>query len=342
MDKSQILRTIRGQRVLARLDDIIGVSKRLKRRNDVNLTKKTAEKYYNRGAGEPNNSRDAKKECVAVFDGRVNGGGLCDRLWGAVSTYLYCKDNGIPFKLFFVVPFDLSNYLVPADIDWRIEKEDLCYDSRIAAPLVIKCLGFEREDNMDVIGKAFSKGTRQLHVYTNAHGLRNRFHEGFNDLFKPSKVLADAIEDVLAKHGDDYVSISFRFVRLFGDFEDVNWPVLPDEKSREEMICRGLAAVEHVKALHPGKKVLVTTDSTTFLNRVKEVEGVFVVEGEIKHVDFSGVGKDKLPHLKTFLDLMLISHAKHVYLGINDMVYRSTFAKTASQIGNRPFDMIEF
>ncbi|OKY84733.1 MAG: hypothetical protein BHV69_07640 [Bacteroidales bacterium 52_46] len=341
MDKSQILRIIRRRPMLARLDDIIGVSKRLKRKNDVNLTKKTSEKYYKIG-GELNIRRDAKKECVAVFDGRVNVGGLCDRLWGAVSTYLYCKDNGILFKLFFVVPFDLSEYLLPADINWRIEKKDLCYDPRIAAPLVIKCLGFEREDNMDVIGKTFLKGTKQLHVYTNAHGLRNRFHEGFNDLFRPSKVLADAINDMLTRNGDDYVSISFRFVRLFGDFEDVNWPVLPDEKSREAMICRGLAAVEHVKALHPGKKVLVTTDSTTFLNRVKEVKGVFVVEGEIKHVDFSREGKDKLPHLKTFLDLLLISHAKHVYLGINDMVYRSTFAKTASQIGNKPFDMLEF
>lgn len=340
MDKSQILRTIRRQPVLAKLDDLTGLSKMLKLRNDRSLTRKTAERYYKESGSDFIDA--GLRECVAVFDGRVNGGGLCDRLWGAVSTYLYCKDNGIPFRLYFVVPFELSDYLLPAEVDWKIEKDALIYDRRVAEPLVIKCLGFEREDDMGIIGKSFSRGVRQLHVYTNAHSMRKRFNEGFNDLFKPSKELADAIGDVLSRNGDDYVSISFRFVRLFGDFEDVNWPVLRDEKSREEMIQRGLAAVERVKKIHPGKKVLVTTDSTTFLGRVKDVDRVFVVEGDIKHVDFSDSGTEKLPHLKTFLDLMLISRAKHVYLGINDLVYRSTFAKTASQIGNRPFDMLEF
>ena len=340
MNKSELLRKIRRTPLLAKIDDVTGLSKVAKRRNDKALTREVAVKYYK----EQDNACDTDMSpvCIAMFDGRVNQGGLCDRLWGAVSTYLYCKDNGIPFKLNFVAPFQLTDYLVPASIDWEISETDLCYDSRVARPLVIKCLGFGRDDDMRIIGKAFKNGIRQLHVYTNAHATRLRFHEGFGDLFKPSAVLGDAINDVIAKNGDDYVSISFRFVRLFGDFEDVNWPVLPDEKSREDMIRRGLAVIEKVKSLHPGKKVLVTTDSSTFLSRARQLNDVFVVEGDIKHVDFSDVGSATLPHLKTFLDLLLISRAKHVYLGINDMVYRSTFAKTASQIGNRPFDMIEF
>lgn len=340
MNKSELLRKIRRTPLLAKIDDVTGLSKVAKRRNDKALTREVAVKYYK----EQDNvcDTDMSPVCIAMFDGRVNQGGLCDRLWGAVSTYLYCKDNGIPFKLSFVAPFQMTDYLIPALVDWKISEADICYDSKVSQPLVIKCIGFEREDDMSVIGKTFKNGIRQLHVYTNAHATRLRFHEGFGDLFKPSAVLGDAINDVIAKNGDDYVSISFRFVRLFGDFEDVNWPVLPDEKSREDMIRRGLAAIEKVKSLHPGKKVLVTTDSSTFLSRARQLNDVFVVEGDIKHVDFSDVGSATLPHLKTFLDLLLISRAKHVYLGINDMVYRSTFAKTASQIGNRPFDMIEF
>lgn len=338
MNKSEVLQRVRRVPVLAKIDDMVGLSKMAKSRNDRHLTRLTAEKYYKEGEGNVA-CRDC---CVAMFDGRVNAGGLCDRLWGAVSTWLYCKDNGLEFRLHFVSPFNLSDYLVPAHIKWEIEEKELCYDSRVAQPLVIKCLGFGREDEMSHIGKAFSKGIRQLHVYTNAHSMRARFHEGFNDLFRPSDVLATALDNVWRDNGDDYVSISFRFVRLFGDFEDVNWPVLPDEESREQMIQRGLSAIRQVRSMHPGKKVLVTTDSVTFLNRAKEIDGVFVVEGEIRHVDFSSAGGDALPHLKTFLDLLLISRAKHVYLGINDQVYRSTFAKTASMIGNCPFDEIEF
>jgi len=342
MNKSELLRKIRRTPILAKVDDIVGLSKLAKSINDRGLTRDVADKYYSAGNGVVSHD-GTSPVCVAMFDGRVNQGGLCDRLWGVVSTYLYCKDNGIPFKLYFVSPFSLSDYLISSGgVDWEIEEKDLCYDSRFAAPLVIKCLGFERDDDMNPIGKALATGIKQLHVYTNAHSMRMRFHEGFADLFQPSEVLARSIDDVLSKQGDDYVSISFRFVRLFGDFEDVNWPVLPDEKSREDMIQRGLSAIRQVKELHPDKKVLVTTDSVTFLNRAKELENVFVVEGDIKHVDFSDVAGERFPHLKTFLDLMLISRARHVYLGINDKVYRSTFAKTASKIGNRPFDMLEF
>lgn len=338
MDKSVILQKIRRQPLLAKIDDITGLSKFAKARNDRKLTRETTEKYYSTGDG----NIDGGQVCVAMFDGRVNQGGLCDRLWGIVSTYLYCKDNGIPFKLNFVSPFSLSDYLLPAGVDWSIDSSKISYDSRVARPLVIKCLGFEREDDMSPIGKAFAKGINQLHVYTNAHSMRSRFHEGFDDLFRPSEELARSLEKVSRNHDGGYVSISFRFVRLFGDFEDVSWPVLPDEKSREEMIQRGLAAIERVKSIHPDKKVLVTTDSATFLSRAREVDGVFVIEGDIRHVDFSETQGENLPHLKTFLDLLMISRAEHVYLGVNDKVYRSTFAKTASQIGNRPFDMIEF
>lgn len=342
MNKSEFLQKIRRSPILAKFDDMIGLSKKAKARNDRNLTKEVKGKYYKSADGTTDGSNVAPM-CVAMFDGRVNAGGLCDRLWGAVSTYLYCKDNNIPFKLHFISPFNLSDYLVPAEVDWSIGNKALVYDSAVAGPLVIKCLGFGREDDMSPIGKAFAEGVKQLHVYTNAHSSRPRFHEGFNDLFMPSKVLADSVNEIISENGDDYVSISFRFVRLFGDFEDVNWPVLPDEKSREDMIQRGLSVINRVGKLHPGKKILVTTDSVTFLNRAKSLDNVFVVEGDIKHVDYSAAPDgEKLPHLKTFLDLLLISRAKHVYLGVNDMVYRSTFAKTASQIGNRPFDEIEF
>ena len=339
MNKSEILCKVRHTPFLAKIDDIVGLSKWAKSRNDKALTRQVAEKYYTQsGTTEVN----AEPMVVTMFDGRVNQGGLCDRLWGIVSTYLYCKDNQLPFKLHFINPFDMADYLVPASVDWQINPAKLSYDNSVAQPMVIKCLGYGREDDLSNIKRAIARGVKQLHLYTNAHSTRARFHEGFNDLFKPSPVVQKAIDDVIQREGDDYVSISFRFVRLFGDFDDVDWPVLPDEESREKMIQRGIAAIERVKALHPGKKVLVTTDSATFLNRARKVDGVFVVEGDIKHVDFSNTDGEQLPHLKTFLDLLLLSRSQHVYLGMNDQVYPSTFSKTASIIGNHPFTTLEF
>ena len=341
MNKSELLCKVRHTPMLAKIDDIVGLSKWAKSRNDRALTRQLAQRYY-----RPENGSKAcngKPEVVTMFDGRVNQGGLCDRLWGVVSTYLYCKDNDLQFKLNFTTPFDITDYLQPAaNVDWRISPSELTYDSRTAQPLVIKCLGYGREDNLSPIKRLIAKGTKQVHIYTNAHSYRSRFHEGFTDLFKPSDVVARTIDDVISREGDGYVSISFRFVRLFGDFDDVAWPVLPDERSREDMIKRGLGAIERIKALHPGKKVLVTTDSPTFLARAREVEDVFVVEGEIKHVDFSDTKGVELPHLKTFLDLLLLARSKHVYLGMNEQVYPSTFSRTAAIIGDHPFDTIQF
>lgn len=334
-DKSELLRKVRGNKLFSQIDDMFGLSRRSKKRRDIKLSREILETKYVSG----NNAALLNKCCVAMFDGTVNQGGLCDRLWGAVSVYNYCKRNDIPYKLNFVQPFHLLDYLEPNLTDWRIGINEISYNKDEAVPIVVKCLGYGREDDLSVIGNCDEK---QVHVYTNAHSYKKEFGEKFNELFRPAKILQQAIDDVIAKEGDEYVSISFRFVRLFGDFEDIAWPVLPDDESRENMIRRGLQAIEKVKSLHPGMKVLVTTDSQTFLERARDVDNVFVVEGEIRHVDFSNGDTGDLVHLKTFLDLMLISKAKHVYLGVNNQVYKSTFAKTAAQIGSKPFDTIEF
>ncbi len=50
---------------------------------------------------------------IAMVDGRKWHGGMCDRFKGIISAYHYCQEHGIDFKIYYVYPFNISEYLIP-------------------------------------------------------------------------------------------------------------------------------------------------------------------------------------------------------------------------------------
>lgn len=63
-------------------------------------------------------------------------GGLSDRLRGIVSIYAECKKQRLPFRIVFE-PLHLEDYLLPNKYDWRISKEEICWDSQRVYPCVL-------------------------------------------------------------------------------------------------------------------------------------------------------------------------------------------------------------
>ena len=49
---------------------------------------------------------------------------MADRFKGAVSAYAYCKQRNIDFRIRYVFPFELSDYLYPSQYDWRLKKNE--------------------------------------------------------------------------------------------------------------------------------------------------------------------------------------------------------------------------
>ena len=88
--------------------------------------------YYTTTAPRATNAR---KQIICMYDGRMDHGGIADRLRGVVSSYDVAKKMGYDFRIFFDHPFRLEDYLVPAKVDWRITKEELCYNPEDAARL---------------------------------------------------------------------------------------------------------------------------------------------------------------------------------------------------------------
>ena len=92
--------------------------------------------YYTANAPRAKNSR---KQIICMYDGRMHHCGISDRLRGAVSAYYIARQMGYDFRIFFVHPFRLEDYLMPNEVDWRITKEELCYNLEDAAPMFCGC-----------------------------------------------------------------------------------------------------------------------------------------------------------------------------------------------------------
>ena len=310
--------------------------------------------YYSTDAPRAKNER---KMVVYMVDGRTKHGGLADRLRGIISTYDVCKQLGYDFRIYFVHPFRLDDYLVPATFDWRVSEEELCYNPLDSS--VVYCgsngthveLPFQRL----YLKQRMQKATKQVHVYTNAHLLQRggKFSQRFNELFRPSPALQEALDTHLANLASlapshprthapsNYVSMTLRFQQLLGDFKENNYVTLSADE-QQKLIDRCIDKIDELHRGMPEKKVLVTADSNRFLEEAsKRLSYIYVVHGKVAHMDWS----ENMPfevNLKSFLDLMMISRAERAYLLQTGLMYNSGFPRRAAQIGNIPFCHVKF
>ena len=298
--------------------------------------KKIESEYYKNTP--PHLSNNTLQGIIVMVDGRYLQGGLTDRLKGITSVYSYCKEHHIPFKLNFTNPFSLETYLVPNKVDWRISPDSICYDLNKVKVRLLNDYEIPVAFHSLCLHKWLKDG-KQLHLYTNTHFRDEDFHACFHELFKPSLKLQKQLDFCKEKLGGKYISISYRFTTLLGDFKDcINTP-LP-EKDQEVLIQKCLDVVERIVAIAPEhNKILITADSAKFLARASKLPNVYIVEGQIGHFDYE-CNEDK--EMKTFLDYLLIAGAEAVYLARTGNMYNSAFARHAAKIGNKPFTDITF
>jgi hypothetical protein len=97
--------------------------------------------------------------------------------------------------------------------------------------------------------------------------------------------------------------------------------------------------IEHLKEIYKEnnyKKVLVASDSITFLDAAKELDFVYIIPGDLAHIDFPhDLGKQV--NLKLFVDYFVLSFSKKIYLVVDGAMYESGFAYHASLHHKVPF-----
>ena len=287
------------------------------------------------------------KRVVCIYDGKIKNGGLADRLRGIISVYEVCKEQNIDFKLIFKSPFNLVDFLQPNKINWNIGKEHLNFNTKFVNICCIDTFDgsdYEARKQRRWFEKAFKKDYMEFHVRTNAFFAYNgNFSSLFNELFKLSPRLQTSINKLKSELGNSYISTSFRFLNLLDDFNETcgrDYQLTP--KEQEKLINGNIEQLQQLHNKYPGKRILVNSDSTTFLNRVKELDYVFAISGNITHIDGKNDNNEYKTYEKTFLDFFMIANAEKIYLLRTGGMYNSGYPYAASKIYNRPFEKIEF
>jgi hypothetical protein len=301
-------------------------------------------KYYNSNESLPDNY---PKTVIYMADNRKHIGGLSDRLRAIVSVFKLCRELNIAFKINFISPFDLTDFLLPNLYDWNILPKEICYNSELSIPVYV----FTFPDRLHDIEAQefwarnfFDENCKQIHIYTNMFIAEEEYGVLFYELFKPTPELENLISynlEQLGGHGE-FISVAFRFLQLLGDFEEPYYPslnlyhpTLPDDK-KEILVNK---CIEHLKEIYNEndcKTILVTSDSISFLEEAKKLSFVYVIPGGIRHIDACR-DTDRDANLKLFLDYFVISCSKKVYLVIDEQMFLSGFSYRAALLNNVPF-----
>ncbi|MBR0038307.1 MAG: hypothetical protein IJP70_11810 [Bacteroidales bacterium] len=279
-----------------------------------------------------------KPMVISCFEG---GNGFADRLRGIISAYAYAKCIGVPYCLEHTEPYLWENYFVPNHYDWRLKEDEKSYNLRYARPVFF--MDDARGNHILELNPAL-----QYHIYSNqsflsllkkTFNVQLKYHELYDELFRPSVRLQSQIDKVQSDLGCDYVSVSFRFQRLMGDFDDVIGRVL-SESERVALIgkCRNFLC--ELKKKHPEvSRLLVTSDSSTFVKAISDFDFCYVIPGDVGHL---GTAQHESVLLKTFLDFYMISRAKKVYMAHTGEMYRGGFAQSAAASTNTIYEEILF
>ncbi|GHT86560.1 hypothetical protein FACS1894137_12310 [Spirochaetia bacterium] len=271
---------------------------------------------------------------VYMADGKLIIGGLADRLRAIISIYDYCKRNSKLFRIFFNHPFFLEDYFVPNKYNWRIEPSEISYNKQDSMPVVI----YESEYAKDLEIRLLEKKRKQIHIYSNIHVDIVNYSELFHFLFKPSEKFSRCILCEQEKIGLNYISVSFRFLGLLGDFVDTVKENLISPENQEELINKCITIVSDLKKKHIDiAKILITADSNRFINRISIYDYVYTVAGPVVHTAIKT--EENAGYLKTFLDFFLIGNARKAYFV--QTKYASGFSYMAAKVNEVPYEIIK-
>ncbi len=290
--------------------------------------------------------RNLTKSFVAIIDGSATHGGMCDRFKGIITLYAYCKHNNLPFRIKYTYPFRLEEYLSPAVYDWTLK------DDYTDNPLYCRILYMRKEYLARRLLKLHTE--RQVHFYGNRDsleyinkayadsGVQYKWGNLFRELFKPTPILEEKINQVKKVLGSNYYAAVFRFQNLLGDFKEYDFQAINDQAKADELIAKCLESLKTLLASN-NMPLLVTSDSQKFLNAASRINGVYIIPGTLVHMDnLKGKVSDsnREAFLKSFVDFYMLSEAQKIYRIGTQYMYPSEFPLYAAKINGTPFESI--
>jgi len=267
---------------------------------------------------------------IYMADGRLDHGGLTDRLKGIVSIYAYCKQNNREFKIHFVSPYNILCYLQSNIYDHTINTEAISYDVWSAKPCYMMDL-FDYD-----VFKRKLKANKQLHCYCNidfTEQMNEDWRILFNELFRPIPRITQIVDKFKIKESS-WNSVTFRFMNYLNDFQDRNTKILTSiEQSELIEICD-----DYIK--NQIGKLLICSDSSFYKQHVKlkYPEHTFICTEKSAHIQ--SVNDSFELNLMAFVDFYMIANSDTIYSVGTKQMYKTAFPEYAAKVFNRPFQRI--
>jgi hypothetical protein len=225
----------------------------------------------------------------------------------------------------------LDNFLLPSQYNWQISDENIIYNEQISCVYTL----YNRFRSISRVYseiKGLLKKYNQIHIRTHEIFADVEYSRIFNTLFKPTDLLNKLLDTNLsAIGGKGYISITLRFRSSLGDFfEDTN-EVL-DNFQKQELINNCLKKIIEIhdeNEIKIGEKILVCSDSVKFLQEASKLDFVYIIPGEVVHIDYNEHASKEL-YMKSFVDYFMLSFSRKLYLIVGKGMYESGFAYRAS------------
>jgi len=272
-------------------------------------------------------------------DGRSHG--LADKLKGIITIFDMSNLLNISFYIHWTYPVDIKNYLLPHKINWNIEDNEIIRDNSKAFKIDFTTDGgLNYYEKLIKIINALNK-YEQVHVFSNSRQTtKKEYRNYFKALFKPTDKLQSAIEFHLREIGCDFVSVTFRFQQLLGDFEEGGYPTLPKHE-QDTLIDKCITHLQNIKKENQKyKKILVTSDSITFLSIASKLDFVYVISGKRAHFGHNPYESVDV-YLNSFIDYYLLTFSKCIFIVVEKGMYNTGFPKSAAYLGGTKVKVIK-
>lgn len=275
------------------------------------------------------NTTYSKGAFVFVIDPKFKHPGLADRLKGIIACYNLAKKNGYKFYILYKHPFCLEKYLLPNQVNWVKEFDDLNYS--------IGHTVFYNETSWHV-DKLLKKG-KEYHCYNYTGDLLPKVFSDtgeewsslFNELFVPNDEIKNSISQTSFKD-KSYVAVHFRFVNALENFEGNYYNALSTQEEKDNLIQRCKQGLMDIKKKNPNQEILVFSDSKIFLNSIQDLPVRTLDSSSVGHISYTNNDNSII---KSFLDLFMISRGSKVYVVHAPELYNSScFALVGARIGN--------
>lgn len=260
--------------------------------------------------------------------------GLADRLKAIAGCYYIAKSNGYNFKIVDMLD-NLPNYLVPSKVNWIAKPSELEYSILETKLIAYSASAYKHHS------KLTPNRQYQCHIYRgddlffqNGLEYEKKFYALFNELFKPSQLIEDALSSVALKP-EEYCAIHVRFVNALEAFESSRYPTLPKDKA-EDLVIRCIAALKKI-VQQETNPVVVFSDSSFFLERAKETGAIVLSTTNITHMSFDN---SVAALSKMYLDFFLISRAAKVYRLQSKNLRPTNFSVYAALAGGKTIEDI--